>query len=192
MNNGNPLERNPWIRKSSEIIYTNPWITVREDRVIRPDGEPGVYGVVDTRVATGAVAITPTMDVYLVGQYRYPTEGYSWEIIEGGTDEGETPLECIRRELREEAGLIAQKWTPLGGEVHLSNCISSENGYLFLAEDLEETEPEPEATEVLQIRRVPFAEALAMTDEGEITDAISIMGLLLAERYLRRHRDWRP
>lgn len=182
------LERNPWTRKESHIIYQNPWLTLREDRVVRPNGREGVYSVVETRIATGVVTLTPDYETWLVGQYRYPTESYSWEIVEGGADEGEAPLTCIQRELREEAGLLAGCWTSLSGSIYLSNCISSEVGYLFLAEELVETEPEPDETEILQLCRVPFGKALAMADHGEITDAMSIMGLFMAERYLWRTR----
>ncbi|MFP4172317.1 MAG: NUDIX domain-containing protein [Candidatus Hydrogenedentota bacterium] len=182
------LERNPWTRRESHIIYQNPWLTLREDRVVRPNGREGVYSVVETRIATGVVTLTPDYQTWLVGQYRYPTESYSWEIVEGGAHEGEAPLTCIQRELREEAGLLAGRWTSLSGTIYLSNCISSEVGYLFLAEDLVETEPEPDETEILQLCRVPLGKALAMADQGEITDAMSIMGLFMAERYLWRTR----
>ena len=179
-------ERNPWKKLGSRVVYENPWLTLREDKVIRPDGEEGIYSVVDTRIATAVAALTPEREVYLVGQYRYPTDMYSWELIEGGTDPGEEPLAAIQRELKEEAGLVAKAWRQLGEEVHLSNCISSETGYFFVAEDLTQTEAEPEATEVLQISRVPFEECLRMVDEGVIKDAMSIMGLMRLDREWRR------
>lgn len=171
-------EDNPWRRLRSRIAYANDWITVREDEVIRPDGQPGIYGVVETRVATGVIAITPDDEIYLVGQYRYPLDCYSWEIVEGGADPGESPLAAAQRELREEAGLIAGRWEQLGGEIHISNCISSERGFVYLARDLREVEAEPEATELLQIRKIPLEEAYAMLDRGEITDAVTIIALL--------------
>jgi 8-oxo-dGTP pyrophosphatase MutT (NUDIX family) len=177
-------ERNPWKRLDSRTVYTNPWMTVREDRVIRPDGKEGIYGVVQTRIATGVVAITPQLEVVLVGQYRYPTDVYSWEIVQGGTDEGEEPLTACKRELQEEAGLIAVSWSPLGGEVHLSNCISSEIGFIYLAEGLTHTEAAPDGTEVLRLMSVPLREAVRMATNGEIVDAVSIIGILLAERRL--------
>lgn len=171
---------NPWKRLDTRHIYRNPWMSVREDKVIRPDGQEGIYGVVETRIATGVVALTPEREVYLVGQYRYPTDMYSWEIVQGGTDEGEDPLEACQRELQEEAGLIARRWERLGGEVHLSNCISSEIGYVYLAEDLIETEATPDGTEVLQVRKAPLEEALMMAKTGGIVDAVSIIGVFLA------------
>lgn len=176
---------NPWRRLDSREIYRNPWMSVREDTVIRPDGQEGIYGVVETRIATGVVALTPEHEVYLVGQYRYPTDMYSWEIVQGGTDAGEDPLEACQRELQEEAGLIARHWQPLGGEVHLSNCISSEIGYMYLARDLTETEATPDGTEVLQVKKVPLGEAVEMAKQGEIVDAVSIIGIFLTEKLLR-------
>ena len=177
-------QKNPWKTISSREIYKNPWIRLREDQVVRPDGTHGIYGVVETRIATGVLALSSTQEVYLVGQYRYTLEQYSWEIIEGGQDEGEVPLETAKRELKEEAGLSAAKWTELGGEVHLSNCYTSEVARFFLAEDLEEGSCKPDATEVLEVRSVPFLEALQMVQEGEITDAMSIIGIYRLKEYL--------
>lgn len=185
------LERNPWKTVSTRTVYTNPWITVREDQVIRPDGNPGIYGVVETRIATGVIALTPQFEVFLVGQYRYPTGIYSWEIIEGGADPGEPPLEAAKRELREEAGVLATEWEQLGDEVHLSNCFSSERALFYLARGLTETEREPEGTEVLQIRTAPLVECLGMVDRGEIKDAMSVIALLRLERQLRMRGELR-
>ncbi len=179
--------KNPWKTLSSRHIYTNPWITVREDQVIRPDGQPGIYGVVETRISTGILALTPEEELYLVGQYRYTMGEYSWEIIEGGTDEGEEPLDAAKRELREEAGLVAEQWETLGGEIHVSNCHSSERGYLFVARGLSHVGACPDPTEELRIKKVPFDEAVAMVMRGEIKDAIAIIGIL-AYAQQRRHR----
>lgn len=175
---------NPWRRLDSRIVYRNAWITVREDGVVRPDGQPGIYGVVVTRPATGVLALTEDGRVYLVGQYRYTLDAYSWEIIEGGGEPGESPLQAAQRELREEAGLEARDWTPLGGEIALSNCHSDERAHLFVARDLRHVGAAPEGTEDLRVKAIPFAEALAMVDYGEITDAVSVIALL---RYARQH-----
>ncbi len=179
-------QTNPWKTLSSRIAYSNPWMSVREDEVIRPDGNPGIYGVIETRIATGVVALTPDGEVYLIGQYRYTTDTYSWEVVEGGSDEGETAIDAAKRELQEEAGLVAERWTQLGGEVHISNCISSEVGFIFLAERLTEVPASPDGTELLEVRRMPLRDAIAMADSGEMTDALSIIALYRAERFLAK------
>jgi len=177
-------QENPWKTLGSKLIYKNPWITLREDSVIRPDGNPGIYGVVESKIATGVVALTPDNEVYLIGQYRYPTKHYSWEIVEGGSEPGEDPFDTIQRELQEEAGLVAESWIQLGDEYHLSNCFTAEIGMLYLARGLSVVPVNPDPTEVLTVRKVRFSEAIAMVDSGEIKDGVSIVGLLRAERYL--------
>ncbi len=178
-------ENNPWKTVSSKQIYTNPWITLREDQVIRPDGKKGIYSVVDTRTAIGIIALTPLDEIYLVGQWRYPLELYSWEIIEGGSDEGESSLDTAKRELLEEAGLVANRWEELGTDIHLSNCFSSEVAKFFIATDLIQKESSPDETEVLQVRKIKFEEALSMVDRGEITDAMSVVAIMRLARKFR-------
>ncbi|MCC6178981.1 MAG: NUDIX hydrolase [Chloroflexi bacterium] len=190
-----PLRRdypNPWQRRSSRPIYENPWIAVREDQVIRPDGNPGIYGVVHFQHwAIGVVPLTDDGDTFLVGQYRYTLDHYSWEIPEGGGEMTETPLEAARRELLEEAGIEAATWTYLG-EAHLSNSATDEVGAVFLAEGLTLGQARPDGTEDLQLRRVPFAEAVGMALTGEISDALAVVGLLRADYYLKSGRSWDP
>lgn len=175
---------NPWETVSTRVVYDNPWIKVREDEVLRPDGRPGIYGVVHFKnVAVGVLAVEDG-DVYLVGQYRYTLERYSWEIVEGGCPEGEDTLDAARRELEEETGLRARDWVRMG-EAHLSNSVSDELAVWYLATGLEQGEPRPDGTERLQVRRVSLEEALRMTFAGEITDALSMLALM----HLRGRRD---
>lgn len=169
--------RNPWRRLSTRQVYDNPWISVREDEVVRPDGQPGIYGVVHFKnIAVGVLAVEED-SLYLVGQYRYTLERYSWEIPEGGCAPGEDPLEAARRELEEETGLRARRWLKLG-EAHLSNSATDELAFWYLAEGLERGDPRPEGTERLLVRRVGLKEALEMTTSGEITDALSMLAIM--------------
>lgn len=161
---------------SSRQVYENPWISVREDRVLRPDGEPGIYGVVHYKnVAVGVLAVEDD-HIYLVGQYRYPLKMYSWEIPEGGCPEGEEPLRAAQRELKEETGLEASSWHRLG-EAYLSNSVADEYAVWFLATRLAPGKVRPEGTEKILVRRVPLREALEMALDGGITDALSIVAL---------------
>jgi ADP-ribose pyrophosphatase len=169
---------NPWRTHSSRIAYDNPWIEVRHEEVTQPDGQPGLYGVVHFK--SRAVGILPIDDegyTYLVGQYRYTLKSYSWEIPEGGSPEGETTLETAKRELLEEVGLEAHSWQLLG-RLHLSNSVTDEEGFYFLATGLVERVAQPEGTERLEIRRVPFAEVHRMVRAGEITDSLSVIAIL--------------
>lgn len=182
-------EANPWRTRSRRVAYENKWITVHHDEVTRPDGQAGIYGVVRfANLAIGVVAIDAQDRVLLVGQYRYPLDLYSWEIPEGGSPRGEDPLRGAERELREETGFRAKRWTKLG-VAHLSNSVTDEAAIYYLAEELEPGDAEPEGTEQLQTKWVDFSEALRMVAEGEITDAISVMALLRFDQ-LRRSRGY--
>lgn len=176
---------NPWTTNDSKVVYENPWIRVREDAVTCPDGTPGIYGVVETPIATGVVALNEKSEIYLVGQYRYPTATYSWEVIEGGSKSAESAIQAAKRELQEEAGIQAEEWIQLGEVVHTSNCITNERGYLYLARGLKEVDKRPDHTEILAIKVVPLTEAVQMVHSGEIKDAMSIIALLRAEKYLK-------
>lgn len=179
--------RNPWRTTASREVYANAWITVREDEVVRPDGSPGVYGVVSPRtIALGAVPLFADGTVVLVGQHRYTLDEWSWEIPEGGGDPSQPPEEEMARELAEETGLTAQRWTPLGGGLTLSNSVTDERGLLFLAEDLAEGDAAPEATEEIETWRLPLADAVAMAIDGRITDTMSVIGLLRTAALLAR------
>jgi len=172
-----PRTIGPWRRRARRVAYENPWITVWHDDVVRPDGNPGIYGVVHfAALAAGVVVLDDADRVLLVGQHRYTLDAYSWEIPEGGVPAGEAALDGARRELREETGIVAACWHEIG-RFHLSNSVSDEAGVLYLATDLVQQAASPEATEELVVRWVPFDEALAMTLDGRITDAMAIMGL---------------
>jgi 8-oxo-dGTP pyrophosphatase MutT (NUDIX family) len=167
----------PWRRQSRDVAYENQWITVWHDDVTRPDGEPGIYGVVHFgSVAVGVVPIDDNDEVTLVGQYRYTLDEWSWEIPEGGVPFGEDPLDGARRELREETGIEAAEWQEIG-RFHLSNSVSDEAAIAYVATQLTRGVASPDETEALEVRQVRFDEALAMTLDGRITDALSVLAL---------------
>jgi len=169
--------RNPWTRLARRIVYENPWIVVHEDQVLRPDGRPGIYGVVHFRnKAVGVVALDEHDRVLLVGQYRYTLNLYSWEIPEGGAGSDEDPLAAGQRELREETGYTAGQWRELL-RAHLSNSVSDEEAFCYLATKMTPGAARPEETEQLLVKWVPFPEAMGMIERGEITDALSVLGL---------------
>jgi 8-oxo-dGTP pyrophosphatase MutT (NUDIX family) len=167
----------PWRRHTRRLAYENDWITVWHDVVTRPDGGAGVYGVVHfANLAAGVVVLDKADRLLLVGQYRYPLDAMSWEIPEGGVAASETALDGIARELREETGVEATGWRELA-RVHLSNSVSDEAGVVYAAIAVATGEASPEPTEQIEVRWVPFYEALAMTTDGRITDALSIIGI---------------
>jgi 8-oxo-dGTP pyrophosphatase MutT (NUDIX family) len=164
-------------RLSRRVAYENPWITVWHDEVRRPDGSPGIYGVVHyDNLAAGVLAIDADDRVVLVGQHRYTLDEDSWEIPEGGVSPTETPLAGMQRELREETGLTATAWRELC-RLDLSNSVTDERAVLFVATDLRHGEATPDPTESLELRWVPFSEALAMTMDGRIRDVLSVVAI---------------
>lgn len=179
------MSENPWQTLGSRLVYDNPWIRVREDAVVRPDGEPGTYGVVGFKNrAVGVVPLFEDGTTLLVGQFRYTLGRYSWEIPEGGAPLGEALEDAALRELAEETGCTAAALVPLG-PLTLSNSVTDEVGAVFLATGLTLGEARPEPTEKLEVRRLPLAEAVAMAVSGEIDDALAVVGLLRAWAHLR-------
>lgn len=177
-----PEPTSPWRRHARQVAYDNAWIQVLHDEVTRPDGEPGIYGVVHFRNrAVGVVAIDDQDRVVLVGQHRYTLDHYSWEIPEGGVPFDEDPLEGAQRELREETGLDASTWREIG-RMELSNSVTDEVGLMYLATGLTQGEAAPEATEDLRLRWVPFSEVTSMIDRGELPDALTQLALERAAR----------
>lgn len=179
--------KNPWLCLGSKEIYRNPWIRVREDEVVTPHGKPGIYGVVEAKPALGIVALTENLETYLVGQYRYPLDVYSWEIPEGGAEANESRLEGAKRELLEETGLSAKRWTELG-EFYTSNCFTNERAYVFVAEELSMGEAMPDPTEELVVRKLPFMEAWQLVMDHEIKDSLAVIGLMRTYHYLRQNQ----
>lgn len=180
-------ERNPWTTREIKTAYENPWIRVEHHDVLTPAGTPGIYGLVKFKNhAIGIVPVDEEGCTWLVGQYRYALGSYEWEIPEGGCPVGTDPLATARRELKEETGLVAEHWEQIM-EFHLSNSVTDEYGVAYLARGLRQEAAEPEDTEDLQLRRVPLREAIAMTLDGRIRDALSILAL---QRVALLRPDW--
>lgn len=176
--------RNPWKCRSSKDIYENSWIKVVEDQVIRPNKTNGIYGKIHFKnKAIGIIPLDDELNTWLVGQYRYTLNEYSLEIPTGGVPLEEETLAGAKRELREETGLIAKKWTKLL-KIHTSNSVTDEYGYVFLAEDLTRGEMDWDETEELQIKKLPLKKALDMVMENQITDSLSIAGILKAGKII--------
>lgn len=169
---------NPWRRLARRTVYENAWIRIHHDDVVRPDGQPGIYGVVEYRnVAVGVAALDDEGRLLLVGQYRYTHDAYSWEIPEGGVPAREAPLDGAKRELAEETGFRAAEWRELV-RLTTSNSVTDEVGVVYLARGLTPGVAEPDGTEELATRWVTIAEAVAMIDRGDLLDAMSQVAIL--------------
>jgi 8-oxo-dGTP pyrophosphatase MutT (NUDIX family) len=176
---GDPNEtHNPWTVLSSRQVYDNKWIGVTEFDVINPGGGKGIYGRVHFKaLAIGVLPLDEEGNTWLVGQYRFALDEYSWEIPEGGGGLTVDPIESAKRELKEETGLVAEEWTPLL-EMRLSNSVSDEKALIFLARQLRQEEAMPEESEQLVVRKLPFEEAYRMVEKGQITDSMSVAAIL--------------
>jgi len=171
-------EDNPWKITSQKEIYDNPWINLTEYQVINPSGNPGIYGKIHFKnVAIGILPLDDEMNTYLVGQYRFALGQYSWEMPEGGGPLGIDPIESAKRELLEETGLKAGNWSELV-RIHLSNSVSDELSIIYLARNLAQFEAEPEDTEQLIVKKLPFETVYQMVCDGEITDSMTVAAVL--------------
>jgi 8-oxo-dGTP pyrophosphatase MutT (NUDIX family) len=179
--------KNPWKILSQKETYDNSWINVTEFDVINPSGGKGIYGKVHFKgIAVGILVLDENNYTYLVGQYRFPVNEYSWEIPEGGGDPRIPAVESAQRELLEETGLVAKEWTELL-RMHLSNSVTDELAVIFVASGHEQKTPIPEETEKLVIKKMPFEEVYQLVKAGQITDSMSVaaiqkMKLLMLEK----------
>jgi 8-oxo-dGTP pyrophosphatase MutT (NUDIX family) len=169
---------NPWKTKTDTISYENNWIEVHHQEVITPAGTDGIYGLVHFKnLAIGIIPLDEDNNTWIVGQYRYPLKKYSWEMPEGGGKIGVDPLLSAQRELLEECGIIAKDWE-LILEMDLSNSATDEHALLYVARGLTFTEAEPEETEDLQVKKVPFETLYQMVKSGEVQDAMTVAAVL--------------
>lgn len=168
----------PWKVLSSKEIYTNNWISLTEHQVLNPSGGEGIYGEIHFKnLAIGVIPLDENYNTWLVGQYRFPLKAYSWEIIEGGGHLQIHPLASAKRELQEESGITAHKFLEIQ-RMHLSNSVSDELAIIYIARDLKMGSAAPEETEELTLKKLPFEQAYQMVINGEITDSMSVAGIL--------------
>jgi 8-oxo-dGTP pyrophosphatase MutT (NUDIX family) len=181
-----PNKKGNWTELNRKEVYNNPWIKVTESEVLNPNGGKGIYGVVDFKnLAIGIIPLDEEGYTWIVGQERFPFEGkYTWEIIEGGGPLKDDPVDSAKRELLEEAGLKATKWQHIQN-MDLSNSATTERAIIYVAQGLSQHEAQPEETEELQVRRIPFEELYQMVLSGEVVDSLSVVGVLKLKDMIR-------
>ena len=173
----------PWKIKNSVEKYKNPWIKVREDQVIRPDGQDGIFGVVEMIAGVSVLALDDEGFVYLAKEFHYAIEQDSIEVVSGGVDKNESTLDAAKRELKEEAGIEASEWIDLGTVNPFTTVIKCPST-IYLAKKLKFKTAQPEKAEIIEILKVKFEDAVQMVINSEITHGPSCVLILKAAKYL--------
>lgn len=175
-----------WKTLTNKTIYENPWLEIQHHEVINPGGGEGIYGVVRFKnYAIGIIPIDENGYTWIVGQFRYALDIYSWELPEGGGPLTDLPLDSAKRELKEEVGITANKWTKLM-EMHTSNSVTDELAFLYIAQELTFGETEHEETEDITVRKIHFTELVEMIMSGEITDSLTVASVLKLQLMIDR------
>lgn len=169
----------PWKTLSTQPIYRNKWITLREDIVELPNGRSTIYGVVTCGQCVGVLPFIDPETVLLIKQYRYVAGRITWEMPTGGLHSGETMEMAAQRELAEEVGYRATHLTHVC-TYHTSKSVLDETAHLFIGEGLVQDALPPDETEFVEVRAWPFAEVLAMVLNGTIVDSMTIITVLRA------------
>lgn len=156
-----------WTILETEKIFENDFFTVREDKVIQPDGKNGAYATIDYKAGVSVLPIDEADFVYLTRQFRYALGRDDLEAASGAIED-EKPPDAARRELLEELGIEAKNWTELG-KVENDTSITNSTTHLFAARDLTFKKPHREGTEEIEIIKMPFDEAVKKVTSGEIT-----------------------
>ncbi len=179
-------KKEKWFVENQKIIYSDPWLKLRVDTIVRPNKERGTYSVAEIKGGIGVVVVTADKKIVLVGQYRYTVDRYSWEIPKGAFDvfhSAESPLSRAKQELEEETGIKAKNWKKLT-MVHTLLGSSDDRVFLFLATGIAWGKPHPEKTENIETKLVTFRGFYEMVKKEEITDATSIAAVALAEKLI--------
>lgn len=169
---------NPWKITGSHVPYENAWIKVTHHDVINAAGNNGIYGTVHFKnYAIGIIALDEQANTWIVGQYRFPFNEYTWEIPEGGGALNQSPLESAKRELLEETGIMAKEWRMIQ-QLQLSNSATDEVAFLFLATNLSHQQAAPEEGEVLTQKKISFEALYQMVKSGELKDSLTVAAVL--------------
>jgi 8-oxo-dGDP phosphatase len=174
----------PWTIKETELKYRNDFIEVRQDQVIQPDGKPGAYATVTVKPGVAILAVGDNNEAYLTSQFRYALGEESLEAVSGAVDEGESPQEAARRELREELGIEAGELIDLG-RLCIDTSIIKAPVTLFLARKLTFIKPQREGSETIKTVRMKFNEVVEAVMKGRIVHGPSCVLILKASRQNR-------
>lgn len=184
----NTMDAQPYKTLTSKTVYKNPWIRVREDKIVRPDGNEGIYGVIESRDSVMAVVLNDKNEVYLINTYSYPDQSWNWELPGGGGD-GEDAVVASERELIEETGIVAEDWTLLG-VTRVCNGLMTERQSTYLARNLTLTDKKEAEDEAIVSHGMFYSlvEIHTMIEQGKLNDGQSLAGLYLAEQWLHREK----
>jgi 8-oxo-dGTP pyrophosphatase MutT (NUDIX family) len=180
------VSENPWQTLGTRAVYANSWLRLREDTVIRPDGQQGIYGVVEMNPTVGVVALNDISEIALVAQWRYTLGRMSVEIPTGGSESSDrSVLAAAQRELHEETGLSAESWRELGS-IDNSNGVTNDVAHMFLATGLEAGADAQDPAEQVVLSWLPFGQAVDRVLTGSITESVSVAAILKVELLQRR------
>ncbi len=170
-------DHGPWKVAHTRHVYRDPWIDVQVDDVIRPDGQPGTHSVIRIKAGATVIALDAAQNVYLTEEFHYAVGRVTIEAVSGGNDPPEDFLATAQRELREEIGIVAGRWTELGVVDPFTSNVHSPT-LLYLAEELQSVDAAREGTETMRRLQVPLADAVAMVWDGRITHAPTCVAIL--------------